>query len=109
MTLPASNPSKRPQGEARDLALEALIAYGLIARKWNQPDDEHTRFQLRAVLDEALAELFMPCPVCGDRGEVPATPGQPSDGPMPCPRCSKPRPDYDPRIDYPERYTDGPV
>ena len=43
---------------ARDFALEALIAYGLTAREWNQPDDEHTRLQLRAVLAEALAEVF---------------------------------------------------
>ena len=32
-----------------------------------------------------------------------------------CPDCpywhltSRPRPDFDPRIDYPERYTDGPI
>jgi hypothetical protein len=109
VTGPAeSNPRKRYPSEARDLALEALIAYGLIAREWNQPDDEHTRLQLRAVLAEAL-DVIYGCTACGGRGEVPATPGQPGDGPMPCPHCSKSRPDYDPRIDWPERYTDGPI
>jgi hypothetical protein len=40
------------------------------------------------------------CPECDGRGEVPATPGQPGDGPMPC-RCQS----KDAAIPLP---TDGP-
>lgn len=28
------------------------------------------------------------CRGCGGRGDVPATPGRPGDGPMPCPDCA---------------------
>lgn len=34
-----------------------------------------------------MTESLIQCRECGGRGEIPATPGQPGDGPMPCPSC----------------------
>jgi hypothetical protein len=51
--------------------------------------------QCQVIAREALAlaegcAAPAPCPECGGRGEVAATPGQPGDGPMPCPTCAAP-------------------
>jgi hypothetical protein len=40
----------------REEARDALGSYAEALRFWNAPDDEHTRHQLRAVLDEAMDE-----------------------------------------------------
>lgn len=46
----------RENAEMREAAREALEAYAESLRFWNAPDDEHTRFQLRSLLDEAMDE-----------------------------------------------------
>lgn len=43
---------------AAEDAAESLARFGRLSRQWNAPDDEHTRFQMRAVLDAALEEVF---------------------------------------------------
>ena len=42
---------------AHDDALDALIRFGNYSRRWNDPDDEYTRRQMIAMLDEALEEV----------------------------------------------------
>jgi DNA-directed RNA polymerase subunit RPC12/RpoP len=64
----------------------------------------------------ARAEADSPtCYGCGRRIRQHGT-GDQGDHSRYCPRCGgravlagRPRPDYDPRIDHPERYTDGPI
>jgi hypothetical protein len=46
----------RENAEMRENAREALEAYAESLRFWNAPDDEHTRYQLRSLLDEAMDE-----------------------------------------------------
>lgn len=48
--------------DARDVTLaaerakEAVEAYAALLFEWNAPDDEHTRFQLHALVDEVIDE-----------------------------------------------------
>lgn len=56
-----------------------------------------------ALLDEACRSGFMPAEFVrrADRQLAGLSPSTPEAG--------RPRPDYDPRVDHPERYTDGPI
>ena len=53
---PEPSASSRENAAMRKHAAEALAAYAESLRFWNAPDDEHTRLQLRSLLDEAMEE-----------------------------------------------------
>jgi hypothetical protein len=50
--------------EAREQAEEWLREYAEALRFWNAPDDEHTRIQLRRLVDDVIQET-VPCSVDG--------------------------------------------
>lgn len=37
---------------ARDIAIESLETYAELLLAWNAPDDEHTRLQLRGLIED---------------------------------------------------------
>jgi hypothetical protein len=49
--------------EAAEEAQSALMHFAELLQAWNSPDDEHTRYQLTAVLDAVLGELFGDAPL----------------------------------------------
>lgn len=40
----------------REQAEIALVAYAKTLRSWNFPDDEHTRYQLRGMVEDVIKE-----------------------------------------------------
>ena len=42
---------------AREAAGDALLEYAEALRSWNAPDDEHTRHQLRGLVDDVIQEV----------------------------------------------------
>lgn len=62
----------RQLASARRDAEEALFRYAELARVWNAPDDEHTRYQIRRLVDDVIEDtmqdLAPPCKNCGAAG-----------------------------------------
>lgn len=55
MQLPCD---RRALDRAREGAQEALSEYAYLLHGWNRPDDEHTRHQLRRMVDDVIKEEF---------------------------------------------------
>jgi hypothetical protein len=49
--------TSREVDTARREAEDALIRYTDALRRWNAPDDEHTRVQLRALIEDVIATM----------------------------------------------------
>lgn len=59
-------PELRELDRARNEAEEALIRYADLARAWNAPDDEHTRYQIRRLVDDVIEDTMQDIgPPCG--------------------------------------------
>lgn len=54
----SSTSSLREIERAREEAFAFLFDYGSLAREWNDPDDDHTRIQIRALADEVIEAVF---------------------------------------------------
>lgn len=67
--------------------------YGTPLQPFNGRDALRDAYEEAIDLTMYLKQLLIErdgCPTCQGRGEVPATPGYPGDGPMPCPTCQPP-------------------
>ncbi len=51
-------PDVRAIDVARREAVEAVTRYVELSRAWNAPDDEHTRWQARRLVDEAIQDVM---------------------------------------------------
>jgi hypothetical protein len=57
--------------------------------RWDAASPEYVTTQALDILALVeVAEAAAQCARCEDKREVPTTPGQPGDGPMPCPVCA---------------------
>lgn len=53
-----TTPDVREIDVARREALDAVTRYAELSRRWNAPDDEHTRWQLRRLVDDVIQDVM---------------------------------------------------
>lgn len=53
-----TTPDPRDIYAARQEAVDAVTRYAELARAWNAPDDEHTCYQLRRIVDDVIQDVM---------------------------------------------------
>lgn len=56
--MPRTTPDRREIYTARSEAVDAVTRYAELARAWNAPDDEHTRYQIRRLVDDVIQDVM---------------------------------------------------